>query len=202
MIAIAGLLYWQIHKDIYEDKGRLVVRQDGEVVILSWHSEIMVPMAKRFSEAFSEWGGKTEVFVIDLSSRGGALREGGNVIELINGMKRTHTIITYVGERGSCLSMCVPIYLQGQNRISAVSSRWMFHEPIATDFFSGEEVSIPQQERRRTARRFFDRYFANSDINPEWRDRLQKEWVGKEIWKTGRQLVEENSNIVLELLPE
>ncbi len=199
LIAVAALLYWQLHQKIYEDKGRLVVSREGGTVVLSWHSEINVPMAKRFSEAFDKWGDKTDSFIIDLNSPGGALLEGGYVIELINSMKRTHKIATRVSNNGACLSMCVPMYMQGENRIASQRSIWMFHEPIAIDFFSGEQADEPETERRRSGERFFERYFMRSEINPAWRDRLQKEWIGKEVWKSGMQLVEENSNIILEL---
>lgn len=199
LVAIAGYLIWQQQSQLFADRGRLVTSHEGGAVVLSWHHDIEVPMERRFREAFAEWGNKAGTFIIDLSSPGGALLEGRNVIEAINEMKTTHTIITRVGSKAICLSMCVPIYLQGQKRIAARDSTWMFHEPSAYDYFSGEESELPEFEREHNAERFFDRYFANSEMDPKWAARLKQEWKGAEVWRTGAQLVSEGSNIVLEL---
>ncbi|MEM9330233.1 MAG: ATP-dependent Clp protease proteolytic subunit [Pseudomonadota bacterium] len=198
-LLIAGFLYWQQHQRIYEDRGRLTVTRDGDVVVLSWQSEIDVPMQKRIREAYDAWKDRTKKFVIDLHSPGGALREGRKVIELLNTMKATHLIETHVGSNRACLSMCVPIFLQGESRVASATSKWMFHEPTAYDFFSDEEVHVPEFERNYYNNRFFDRYFTNSEMNPVWRENLRKEWVGKDVWKSGRQLVDERSNIILDL---
>ncbi|MEM9278587.1 MAG: ATP-dependent Clp protease proteolytic subunit [Pseudomonadota bacterium] len=199
LIGIAAFLYWQHHQRIYQDLGRLEVSQEGDAVILSWHTDIDVPMATRFREAFNEWGSKTGKFVIDLNSPGGALIEGNKVIEQINAMKPSHVIETHVGPNNVCLSMCVPIFLQGENRIASGSSRWMFHEPTAYDYFSDEEVSAPKFERDYYNNRFFERYFTDSAMDPAWRENLRKEWVGKDVWRTGKQLVDERSNIIIDL---
>lgn len=199
MIAIAGWLYWQQHQKIYEDRGRLEVFQEDGAVVLRWHASIRVPMVVRFREAFEEWRGRTNEFVIDLDSRGGALREGSRVIALINTMKETHRVTTVVTAGNDCLSMCVPIYLQGERRVAAETSNWMFHEPRAYDFFDGTESNQPEFERRYLNDRFFDKYFTNSVIEPRWRERLREEWVGKDVWKTGKELWDENSNIITRL---
>ncbi|MEM7067858.1 MAG: ATP-dependent Clp protease proteolytic subunit [Pseudomonadota bacterium] len=197
--ALAAYLYWQHQENIFGNKGRLVAIQTDDAVILSWHHEIDVPMAKRFAEAFEEWEQKTGHFIIDLHSPGGALREGGNVINEIEKMKPTHLITTSVGPGQTCASMCVPIYLAGENRIAATSSHWMFHEPSASNFFTGEEIDQPEIEREHFNNRFFEKYFTNSDMDPAWREQLRRDWIGNEIWKTGVQLVNERSNIILEL---
>ncbi|MEO0908810.1 MAG: ATP-dependent Clp protease proteolytic subunit, partial [Pseudomonadota bacterium] len=181
------------------DKGRLAVTNEGSAVVLSWSTEVDVPMALRFEEAFDRYRDQTGTFIIDLDSPGGALREGRFVIEEIERMKDTHEIITRVRSSSVCLSMCVPIYLSGEKRIAGPASRWMFHEPRAYDYFSGEEVGESESEIRAAGARFFDRYFVNSEMNPVWRDRLAQEWVGRDVWKTGRQLFIERSNIVQEL---
>ncbi|MEM7215732.1 MAG: ATP-dependent Clp protease proteolytic subunit [Pseudomonadota bacterium] len=198
-IAVAAYLYWQHHQRTFADQGRLLVSENGNAIVLSWSSEIDVPMVRRFREAFREWSSKTGKFIIDLDSPGGALSEGSKIIELMNSMKRTHFIETHVGNRAICLSMCVPIFLAGENRVAAGSSRWMFHEPSAEDFFTGEKVSVPEFERDYYNDRFFERYFTNSEMNPAWRENLRIEWAGKDVWRTGQQLVDEQSNIILEL---
>ncbi len=202
MIAIACYLAWQHQQQLFEDKGRLVVERDpayDDTVVFSWKSEIDVPMRRRVLEAFEAWKSQASRIIIDLHSPGGSLMEGRRVIELINHMKRTHRVDTWVGAHHSCLSMCVPIYLQGETRLAAASSQWMFHEPRVFDYFTGEEVKTPKSEREGLARRFFGRYFTNSEMNPAWRRQLEQEWRGREVWRTGRQLVDEKSNIIHQL---
>ncbi len=201
-IAIAGGLYWRHQSAVFEDKGRLVVRQlDGgdRAVVLSWHHDIDVPMVQRFREAFDEWGGRTGRFVIDLSSRGGALYEGRKLVDLIDEMSRSHQIDTRVGPNGICLSMCVPIFMTGKRRTAAATSKWMFHQPRFVNFVTDEEEDVPERERRALAERFFARYFNHPDISEQWRNDLKREWQGGDVWRTGAQLVQENSGIVTEL---
>lgn len=198
-VAVAGALYWQHQSAIFADKGRLVVRQleDGErSVVLSWHHDIEVPMVQRFREAFEEWRGKTGRFVIELSSRGGALYEGRKLVELIDDIRRTHRIDTLVGPDGICLSMCVPIFMTGERRMAAGSSKWMFHEPRFFNSVTDEETDVPDRERKALAERFFARYFSHPDISPQWRAALKREWQGKDVWRTGAELVREQSGIV------
>ena len=175
------------------------VKDRPGVVQFTWRDDIDAPMALRLEAAFEEWAGRADVIILNLSSPGGALREGGKVIDVIDRMKRTHRIDTRVGQGAQCLSMCVPIFLQGQSRTGAANSRWMFHQPILTDV-SGEVAEQPDFERNYTADRFFRRYFEPSPMDPVWRERLREDWVGRDVWYTGRQLVDQGSNIINELI--
>ena len=195
-IAIAAYLIWQQQSRVYEDQGKLSVTQEAMYVVLSWRGEIGVPMRRHMSEAIDEWRDGTDAFLIDLDSPGGALYEGTRVITLIDELKTTHRVITRVGRRANCLSMCVPIFLQGDERLAAGNSTWMFHEPVSVNFYTDEIQDLPTFERRALAEWFFERYFDNSPMNADWREKLRVEWVGKEIWKSGSQLVNEKSGII------
>ena len=184
---------------IFQDKGLLKVRQEGEAVVLEWRSQVDVPMARRFEEAFDEWKYETNHFIIDLNSPGGAIAEGENVIRQIDAMRRTHRIDTRVRAGRACYSMCVPIFLQGEERIAAANARFMFHEPTARDYFTDEEVAQPEFEKRYTTARFVDRYFVNSPMNQTWLDDLLAQWRGRDIFKTARELDEEDAGIVTQL---
>ncbi len=202
MFAAIVFLFWQNDQRIFQDQGRLAVRPDPgdrDAVIFTWNSAIDVPMARRFEEAFDAWKGKTGRIVIELNSPGGSLSEGGRVVDVIEKMKRTHVVETRVGADGVCLSMCVPIYLRGARRVAAPSSRWMFHQPTTRDFFTDEKVDEPAFETRMTARRFFNRYFVHSEMDPAWRAKLERDWQGGDVWKTGQELVDEGANVVMAL---
>ncbi len=199
LCGIAGILYWQNYQKTFGDKGRLKVTHNSDSVVLSWHTDIDVPMAKRFEEAYAEWRDKTDKFIINLDSRGGSLREGRLVIELIERMKRTKKVETTVGTQAQCLSMCVPIYLRGEERSAANNSIWMFHEPTAYDYITGEASDENQADRRAAGERFFNKYFVNSEMDINWRNKLQKDWIGKDLWFSGQQLKDQDSNIILKL---
>jgi ATP-dependent protease ClpP protease subunit len=203
MSAVALFMAWQLQQGIYENKGRLHVEPDPSspgTVVFSWNSKIDVPMEQRFKEAFDTWKNRSSRIVIDLHSPGGSLREGRKIIELIQRMKRTHQVDTVVAAYHSCLSMCVPIFLQGERRIAAANSNWMFHEPRSVDFLTGEEVKVPESERKEAARSFFERYFVQSEMDPSWRRQLERDWKGRDVWRTGKQLVDEKSNIIHTLI--
>jgi len=199
LFALASYMAWDYQDKLLADKGRLKISQSQIIpgaVEFSWSTEIKVPMEQRFIDGFNKWRDKTDHFIISLHSPGGALREGRKVIEVIKQMKKTHKVDTYVGPQRACLSMCPPIFLQGQNRIAHSSSVWMFHEPSSVDFFTDKKLREPEFERRAMVRRFVDRYFVNSPIDPKWRKKLLQAWKGKDIWASGAQLVAEKSNII------
>jgi len=202
MFVLTALLITRNEQFIFRDEGRLVVKPhptDADAVIFYWRSEIETPMARRFEEGFDEWRGKTSRIVIDLNSPGGALAEGAAVIREIEYMKRTHIVDTTVRNRRKCYSMCVPIFLQGEERTAAANARFMFHQPTSYDVFTGEKVDEPAFEKELTSRRFFERYFVSSPMDERWRDQLAVEWRGKDVYRTGQELVDEDSNIVTAL---
>ena len=200
-VMFAGIVYLSMRAEqrVYDNQGRLTVREEAGAVVFIWKSGVEIPMARRFEEAFAEWRHVSRHIIIDLHSPGGSLREGEAVIQAINHMKQSHRVDTRVRSGRACLSMCVPIFLTGEERRAAPSSRWMFHEPTARDFFTGEEVPEPEFERRYASAQFVERYFTNSEMDPQWRESLVAEWKGKDVWKSGRDLANEGSGIITRL---
>lgn len=197
MCVLLVFLAWRSEQRIFQFSPQVGVRQETrDSVTFTWRSSVEAPMAMRFQEAFEEWRFEVDRIIIDLNSPGGSLAEGRDVINVINRMKRTHVVETRVGDGRSCLSMCVPIYLQGDVRTAAASSSWMFHEPTAMDAVTGEEVQIPEFEQRYTSNKFVRDYFVNSDMDRRWLEGLLEEWQGKDVWRTGRELMEEDSGII------
>lgn len=199
MFAAIALLAWDGDRRAFLGADAVTVKRDADGLIFVWRGEVRAPMAQRFAEAFDEHGNEAERIVIELSSPGGALAEGHAVIDVIAAMKRTHEIDTRVRARDICLSMCVPIFLQGEDRIAAPTAHFMFHQPTAVDFFTEEVVDRPDFERRMDGERFYDRYLIASGVNPVWGETLKAEWDGKDVWKTGKELFEEDAGIVTAL---
>ena len=201
LLAVAAIMSAN-EANIFRNDGRLLISRDTSdprTVTLTWRSEVETPMARRFEEAFAAEGPRAERFIIDLNSPGGAIAEGEQVIRLISRMKRTHQIDTRIGGRRKCFSMCVPIFLQGENRIAEDDSLFMFHEPTSVDYFTGEEAKTPAFEKARVTKRFVERYFVGSPMDAKWRNELVAGWQGKDIFKDGRQLVDEQTNIITDL---
>ncbi len=184
---------------IFETGPELVIYSNGGPVVFVWHEAVEAPMAHRFHEAFEAWKDKTDHFIIDLDSPGGALIEGRGVIDEIERMKATHRIDTRVGPGATCASMCVPIFIRGLERVAAADARFMFHEPTSVDFITEERVNKPAFEHRRDAKRFFDRYFVQSEMDPAWLEKLREASKGRDVWKTSEELVAEGSNVVTKL---
>ncbi|WDI30627.1 ATP-dependent Clp protease proteolytic subunit [Hyphococcus flavus] len=202
MLAATVFLITRNEQFIFRDEGRLEARLDPneqDTVVFYWRSEVEVPMARRYEEAFAEWGDRAGRIILDLHSPGGAIAEGEQVIRIIERMKHTHIVDTRVRRGYKCYSMCVPIFLMGEQRMAGENAIFMFHEPTVRDFHTDEEVRRPELEKNLTTRRFVDRYFANSPINPSWLEGLLAEWKGRDVFRSARDLVEEESGIVTEL---
>lgn len=197
-LLFVGIIFLAIRSEerLFQNSGTLDVRREGDAVVLTWKSPVEAPMAKKFEMAFRDYGADTDKFVLDLHSPGGALAEGGELIRVIERIKRTHRIDTKVGPGRSCFSMCVPVFLQGERRAASANSSFMFHEPSAVDFDTGEVVDQPTFERNFTTKRFVDRYFVRSPMDPTWRDNLVASWSGKDVFKSGRELMDEGSGVV------
>lgn len=153
-------------------------------------------MAQLFSEAFDQRKDDVKKFTIELHSPGGSVDEGERVIKIMRKMAQSHSVWTYVGPKEDCLSMCVPIYLQGELRVAAATSQWMFHEPGAIDPLTGNAAFSYEFEKRQTSLEVFNRYFKQSEMDSEWRKRLQRNIRNGEVWKSGQDLKDEESNII------
>lgn len=190
---------WRSALVVYEEGPSLTVVAEGDAIVFEWTHAVEAPMAFRLRAAFGEVREKTDRIVIDLNSPGGALAEGRRVIEEIGRMKATHRVDTRVAPGAACASMCVPIFLAGQERIASPSSAFLFHEPTSVDFVTEEKVKKPAFEQRMDAERFFERYFTRSPMDPAWREKLRKDWKGRDVWKTGEELLAERSGVVTRL---
>jgi ATP-dependent protease ClpP protease subunit len=196
LFAALAVFAWKSGRKVYEEGPDLDARIDGGAVVLAWPHAVEAPMAQRFADAFGRWKGETDHFIIDLNSPGGAIVEGRLVIAEIEKIRKTHKLDTYVGAAANCLSMCVPIYLAGDTRTAAKDARFMFHEPSSYDLVTDERVNKPGFEQKMTSERFFERYFVNSEMNPEWRDKLHEAWKGRDLWFTAEELVAQGSGVV------
>lgn len=179
--------------------GKLEVRVDPaqDAVILDWRGAIEAPMASRISEAFDRHRNDARRFVLSLSSPGGSLEHGGEMVRLLRRMRETHDVDTVVEARRICASMCVPVYLQGKRRTAAASARFMFHDVSFHEFHSKEELDVPEASSKKATDRLFARYFTAAGVPQSWIGAIRAEMAGgKDVWKTAAELLDENAGIV------
>ena len=199
MFSVIVVMMTRNHRSLIEDNNQFTVWRERGVVTFEWRDVIQAPMADILEMQFEDQKKRARRFVIELDSQGGALAEGREVIEVMERMKRTHQVDTRVGEGGICYSMCVPIFLVGENRMAVEDARFMFHEPKTYEYFTGKKQDVPDFEQEMTSQRFFSRYFVNSPMDAVWREKLAAQWKGKDLYYTAAELVAQNSNIVTEL---
>lgn len=202
LIGIAVLAY-AFRGTIYEKGGTLTAtphpsRQD--TVVLRWEGRVGPPMHTLIADAFREWKGTKQRFILSLSSGGGLLTYGGEVIDMLNRIKRTHRLDTVVDSNSHCLSMCVPIYLQGQTRYAAPGSKWMFHEVSAVDVVEDRGVAIDPRVVAAETRRFINDYLRPAGVSSRWLDGLYRKMRGRDYWLTGQQLFDQGAGVIQKLI--
>lgn len=178
-----GILKIKFHKN----SGRLS---------LYWKGKIRKPMAQKFKRAIGKWKKRAQGgFVISLNSRGGSVREGYKVVDIIRRLKKTHYITTYVARGNTCGSMCVPIFLTGNRRIAAGASIWLFHDITDRD---------KNDKSRRVLKPWmtdtmFRNYYIPAGVSKPWIDDIKMKIKGSDYWMTGREVHSSEANIITSL---
>jgi hypothetical protein len=176
------------------ERGELRVlppRPDGTTV-MSWRGKIAVPMAQQIRHAFEANKRQSKRIVFKLDSGGGSVQEGERVIEVLRTIKETHELETVVDRGGKCGSMCVFIYVQGQRRIGALASTWLFHEVSYTDPATKKITRLD----RASWERLVDRYLRPAGVADAWIMEMKPFTVQSDYWQTGADLVKAKSGII------
>lgn len=184
------------------DAGSLDVRiekSEPGTVVLKWRGPIEHPMASEIAEAFNANRDHADRFLLVLSSPGGLLSHGNDVIRLLETIKKTHRLDTAVDDDDNCASMCVPIYLRGQTRFAGPESRWMFHQVSVREAISDKEKGISDLQRSMITDEFFNRYFRPVGVPSSWVDQMRKRVGGGDVWLDGRDLASDGSGIITQL---
>ena len=192
--------------------GGLSVRQEANRVVMVWNGAVEPPMKQRFEEAFAKLGRDPKRVLISWNSPGGRVDHGHEVFDVIQAAARVHYVDTTVGAGQICASMCVPLYLSGMERTAHPNARFMFHEVILKLKPEAERAVRQLQTiapglvagaRKEAVNQFTDRLFEDgfeSKLDNRWLANLRKRIRGRDVWLTGRQLVEEKSGVVDKLL--
>ncbi|MEL7542981.1 MAG: ATP-dependent Clp protease proteolytic subunit [Pseudomonadota bacterium] len=203
MLAMIAGLFVVFQDGLLQNAGELTVTEDGvpqNTVLMTWRGEVAPPMEALIRKAYRRWRGQKRRFVLSLHSPGGSLAHGDRVVRLLKQIAATHQLDTVVERRRTCASMCVPIFLQGENRLAADSSRWLFHEPRAYDFVTDEPIPTGARETEAMTQRFLQRYFPPAGVPDPWLADAREKMRGRDYWRSGAQLVDERSGIIMRLL--
>ncbi len=179
--------------------GTLTVITDNvppNTVKFRWEGPIQPPMQQKIYEAYREWGQKKKKIILSLDSNGGLVSYGGDVIKMLRKIKKTNILETQVGYGDKCLSMCVPIYLQGAIRTASKRSVWMFHKVKQVEVVSDEVVTSNPSDISKWTKQIIDRYFRPAKVSEAWINDMELRIRNKDYWSSGVKLFQEKSNIM------
>ncbi len=160
-------------------------------VYLRWTGSIAPPMAEKIESAFNAFKASRTRFVLVMNSSGGNVREGELVIALLKRIRRTHRLDSVVERGGTCGSMCVPIYLQGDARYAARASTWLFHEIT--------RLPQPGAKLKRVKGAYstqMERHWVPAGVSRTWIDKMLPLADGHDYWQTGNELIADNAGII------
>jgi hypothetical protein len=165
-------------------------KEDGTLYI-DWSGPIVAGMADNLRAAVGKCGMTLNRVVLFLDSSGGQVEEGDRVIAVLNEIKLRHQLINVVPHGKLCASMCIPIFLQGEDRLAARASLWIFHEAA--------QRQANGQQRTDTAEtwRLFRKYYAPAGVSMHWLKSIAPMIKEADLWQTGGDLISAKSGIIM-----
>jgi len=163
-------------------------------VIIEYRGPIVSPMSANMREIWTRISraNRFDTLVLRLDSQGGVDTEGNRVIDTLVSVRERMTLITLVGERDLCASMCVALFIQGHRRYAKPTSAWIFHGA------SPRENGTP--DARMTTRHF--EIYRQRGIELDFIDYLREnDFLSRPggYWISGGELAQ-RSNIITKLM--
>jgi hypothetical protein len=88
---------------------------------------IAAPMAEELLKLRDELRASYDTVILDLHSPGGEIGYTEEVVAILRLIREDVTLRTFVRNGSNCLSACVVVFLQGEERIAGGASAWLFH---------------------------------------------------------------------------
>lgn len=179
-------------KVVTEEDGAM---DDRSMVVIEYDGPIAYPMADNLRTIWDaiRTDDRFERVVLRLDSPGGSDVQGEEVIGILAEMRGRVSLATLVGEGDLCASMCIPIFLQGDDRHASPVSAWMFHGA------SRRTSNVPSLA---ATLRYFG-LFRERGVSPQFiRYLFENNYVTTPgaYWLSGAELAQK-SNIITHLLP-
>ena len=179
---------------------KLALREEPDRVVLAWSGPIETPMRDDIAAALARLAADRRRLVLTLNSPGGSIEQGRAVMTALRAEAQRRPIDTLVENGAVCASMCVPIYLLGARRMADPAAHFMFHE-ASIDAAAWKATGAQAEALRKVFESLATDSFYETDIggqrvNAQWLAAMRTRIVGREVWLSGRQLVEEGSGVV------
>jgi hypothetical protein len=155
---------------------------------MEWSGPILPGMADYLRAALDRYGTASHRVVLFLDSAGGPVDEGDRVIHVLNEIKPTHRLVTAVLNGKLCASMCIPIFLQGDGRLAARTSSWIFHEAA--------KRGANGKERLEETLRLLRTYYVPAGVSTHWINSVVPIIKRADLWQSGGDLIEAKTGIV------
>lgn len=163
-----------------------------DILVMVWKGPVENTMADQIQAAFTEHKDHIRGVAFKLNSGGGSVFEGERVIAVLQQIKKTTPLHTVVEAGAKCGSMCVFIYVQGQKRLAAPASLWLFHEVSHKDPHTHQVVRLD----RVSWEKLVEKYWVPAGVDAKWIDNVKTHTVGTNYWESGDSLLQEGANII------
>ena len=201
-LAVIGLMFSQFMvSDNF--KGDLSIRNadsSGDVLAVHWDGRIAPPLLRKLDRALGAHGSGKRRLVLSLNSPGGWVVYGKRVIKRLRALRASYAVDTVVERGMRCASMCVDVFLQGQNRFAHPDARFMIHEVGARSALTNKKGTLSVEEIQKRTERNLQDHFVPAGVRPEWLAKLHERIRDRDLRLTARELVDEKSGIVTRLL--
>jgi hypothetical protein len=165
-------------------------KKDG-TLYLAWSGQIAPGMAEYVRTAFAKYATVSHRVVLLLNSGGGQVEEGERVIHILQEIKQTHRLTTAVLHGKICASMCINVFLQGNDRAAARASLWVFHEAAKREADGTERMDMEETLR------LFRRYYVPAGVSAEWLKTIVPKIKNANLWQTGGDLIAAKTGIIM-----
>ena len=163
--------------------------EEDATLYIDWSGPIVAGMADYLRSALGRYGTLSHRVVLFLNSAGGQVEEGDRVIQILNETKQTHRLITEVLDGNLCASMCIPIFLQGDDRLAARASHWIFHEAA--------KPGANGKERTDMTLCLFRRYYVPAGVSIDWLKSIVPIIQHANLSQTGGDLISAKTGIIM-----
>jgi hypothetical protein len=165
-------------------------QQNGTLEI-DWSGLVVAGVADELRASVAKYGTALKRVMLFLDSAGGQVDEGDRVIAVLNEIKQRHRLATVVPHGKLCASMCIPIFLQGDDRFAARASLWIFHEASQPQANGGQRTDMTETWR------LFRKYYGSAGVSMHWLKSIAPMIKGADLWQTGGDLIDAKTGIIM-----
>jgi hypothetical protein len=160
--------------------------EEDATLYIEWSGPIVGGMADYLRSALGKYGTPSHRVVLVLNSAGRQVEEGDRVIQILNEIKEAHRLVTEVLDGNLCASMCI---LQGDDRLAARASHWIFHEAA--------KPGATGKERTDMTLCLFRRYYVPAGVSMDWLKSIVPIIQHANLSQTGGDLISAKTGIIM-----